>query len=53
MKEAAPAHKVKNKVERAYRRSDLFDKRRAMLEELGMFFGRGTAGNVVEIGRRG
>ncbi len=33
VKEAALAHVVKNKVERAYRRSDLFEKRRAMMME--------------------
>ena len=33
VKEAALAHQVKNEVERAYRRSDLFDKRRVMMSE--------------------
>lgn len=31
-KEAALAHKLKNKTEAAYRRTDLFEKRRAMME---------------------
>lgn len=33
VKEAALAHTVKNRVEAAYRRTDLFDRRRAMMDE--------------------
>ena len=32
VKEAALAHAVRNKVEAAYRRTDLFDKRRSMMD---------------------
>jgi integrase len=35
VKEAALAHTVKNKTEGAYRRTDLFDKRREMMREWG------------------
>jgi integrase len=35
VKEAALAHAVKNKTERAYRRTDLFEKRREMMQEWG------------------
>lgn len=49
VKEAALAHTVKNKVERAYRRSDLFEKRRAMMETWAAFATR-PGGNVVRIG---
>jgi integrase len=39
--EAALAHTVANKVEAAYRRSDLFEKRRALMQEWGAFCNRG------------
>ena len=35
--EAALAHTVANKVEAAYRRSDLFEKRRALMQQWGTF----------------
>jgi integrase len=35
--EAALAHTVANKVEAAHRRSDLFEKRRALMREWGSF----------------
>jgi integrase len=35
--EAALAHTIANKVEAAYRRSDLFEKRRALMREWGSF----------------
>jgi integrase len=35
VREAALAHAVKNKTERAYRRTDLFEKRREMMQEWG------------------
>lgn len=37
VKEAALAHKVSNAVERAYRRTDLFDRRRALMDEWAAF----------------
>jgi hypothetical protein len=33
--EAALAHVIENKAEAAYRRGDLFDKRRKLMEDLG------------------
>lgn len=39
VKEAALAHKVKNAVEAAYRRTDLFEKRRALMNEWAEFCG--------------
>jgi integrase len=38
--EAALAHTVANKVEAAYRRSDLFEKRRALMQQWGSFCGQ-------------
>lgn len=49
VKEAALAHAVKSKVERAYRRTDLFEKRRAMMETWAAFASQ-PGGNVVRIG---
>ncbi len=50
VKEAALAHTVRNKVEAAYRRTDLFDKRRTLMEQWGRFcLSAGRAGDVVEI----
>jgi integrase len=46
VKEAALAHAVKNKVEAAYRRSDLFEKRREMMDTWGTF-AAGANGKVV------
>ena len=37
MAEAALAHKLENKVEEAYRRSDALEKRREMMQEWGKF----------------
>ena len=48
VKEAALAHTVKNKTEAAYRRSDLFEKRREMMDAWGDF-ATGTIANVVRI----
>ena len=43
------AHEVGNAVERAYRRSDLFDKRRDLMDQWGRFcLSAGRAGDVVE-----
>ena len=50
VKEAALAHTVRNKVEAAYRRTDLFDKRRTLMDQWGRFcLSAGRAGDVVEI----
>jgi integrase len=49
VKEAALAHTVKSKVERAYRRTDLFEKRRAMMETWAAFAAQ-PGGNVVRLG---
>lgn len=48
VKEAALAHSVRSKVERAYRRSDLFAQRRAMMDDWGAFVLEG-AGKVVQL----
>jgi integrase len=49
--EAALAHTIESKVEAAYRRSDLFDKRRRLMDDWAAFCGRVTpaSGNVVAI----
>ena len=49
VKEAALAHKVRNKVEAAYRRSDLFEKRRAMMEAWASHLA-GSGAKVVRLG---
>ncbi len=52
VKEAALAHTVRNKVERAYRRTDLFDKRRDLMDQWGRFcLSAGSKGDVVELRR--
>jgi integrase len=38
--EAALAHTIANKVEAAYRRSDLFEKRRVLMQEWGSYCGQ-------------
>lgn len=43
--EAALAHTVANKVEAAYRRSDLFEKRRALMQQWGSFCVPDNAGD--------
>lgn len=40
MAEAALAHAVADKVEAAYRRGDLFDKRRQLMDAWGQFCAR-------------
>lgn len=49
VKEAALAHTVRNAVERAYRRTDLFEKRRKMMETWAAFATQ-PGSNVVRIG---
>jgi integrase len=49
VKEAALAHVVRNKTEAAYRRSDLFEKRREMMDLWAHYVTGGTA-KVVRIG---
>ena len=49
--EAALAHTVRNRAEAAYARSDLFDKRRTLMERWAQHVTRGT-GDVVRIGER-
>ena len=48
--EAALGHKVGNVVEQAYARSDLFEKRRALMESWARYLGRET-GDVIELPR--
>ncbi len=46
------AHEVGNAVERAYRRSDLFDKRRKLMDQWARFcLSAGSKGDVVELRR--
>ena len=53
VKEAALAHTVRDKVEAAYRRSDLFDKRRDLMDQWARFcLSAGEGGKVVELTRR-
>ena len=48
VKEAAPAHTVKSKTEAAYRRSDLFEKRREMMD-VWAAYATGTPAKVMRI----
>jgi integrase len=48
VKEAALAHKVKSKVERAYRRTDLFERRKAMMETWAQFATQSSA-NLIRL----
>ena len=48
--EAALSHATGNEVERAYARSDLFDRRRNLMELWGQY-SSGNAGSVVQIAR--
>jgi integrase len=47
--EMAVAHAVENKVERAYRRGDLFDKRRRLMADWASFCEAAPAGEVVPL----
>ena len=44
--EAALAHVVRNKVEAAYARSDLFERRRVLMEDWGRYLARETAADA-------
>jgi integrase len=48
--EMALAHAVENKVEAAYRRGDLFEKRRNLMETWAEFCAQPIDGNVLTIG---
>ena len=51
--EMALAHTIGDKVEAAYRRGDLFEKRKRMMDDWAKFSGTiAKAGNVVAINRR-
>jgi integrase len=49
--EAALAHVIENKAEAAYRRGDLFDKRRKLMEAWAAYCATSKAGNVVAFRR--
>lgn len=49
VKEAALAHTIKNKVEAAYRRTDLFDKRRDLMDAWGRYAVGGAGADVVRL----
>ena len=52
VKEAALAHTVRDKVEAAYQRGDLFDKRRDLMDQWARFcLSAGREGAVVELRR--
>ncbi len=52
VKEAALAHNVRDKVEAAYRRGDLLDKRRDLMDQWARFcLSAGSKGDVVELRR--
>jgi integrase len=47
--EASLAHRVGNAVERAYRRGDFFNKRRALMEAWGAFCTAAAAGGEIRV----
>ena len=49
--EAALAHVIENKAEAAYRRGDLFDKRRKLMEAWAVYCAAPNKGNVVVLRR--
>jgi integrase len=49
--EAALAHVIENKAEAAYRRGDLFDKRRKLMEAWAIFCAAPKAGKLAAFGR--
>ena len=50
--EAALAHVIENKAEAAYRRGDLFDKRRKLMEAWAVYCASPKAGKVVAFRRK-
>ena len=52
MAEIALAHNVGSEVERAYRRSDMLERRRAMMAAWAQFLAGGEAANVVPLIRQ-
>jgi integrase len=50
--EMALAHVIANKAEAAYRRGDLFEKRRKLMQAWPSFCAEPAEGKVVAIGRR-
>jgi integrase len=50
--EAALAHVIENKAEAAYRRGDLFDKRRKLMEAWAVYCAAPNAGKVVAFKRK-
>jgi integrase len=50
--EAALAHVIENKAEAAYRRGDLFEKRRKLMEAWDAYCAATNAGKVLEFSRR-
>lgn len=51
MAEIQLAHAVSNPVEAAYRRGDMFEKRRSMMADWGVWCGQGTTSNVIALGK--
>jgi integrase len=49
--EAALAHSIRDKVEAAYQRSDLLERRRPLMEAWGTFCTRPAGGNVIPLHR--
>jgi integrase len=49
VREMALAHAIKDKTEAAYRRGDLFVKRRKLMDAWGAFVTSGTRGKVVRL----
>lgn len=52
MAEIALAHTVGSEVERAYRRGDMVEKRRAMMDAWGRFLRGETGAKVISLGGR-
>ena len=50
--EAALAHVIENKAEAAYRRGDLFDKRRKLMEAWAVYCAVPKAGKIVAFRRK-
>jgi integrase len=50
--EAALAHVIENKAEAAYRRGDLFEKRRKLMEAWGVYCAERKAGRIVQFAQR-